>query len=250
MTVARVPRSCSSAPATDPHEAVILVFGAARSGTTLLLNLMRCFAATSVIDGEVCSRRLDNDDPNRVVVGKREPWCAEHLRDDAPSQPSLRIIDIVRDPRDVVTSRLAPFPGYYCGFERWRRDVVAARETAEAGAQLLTIRYEDLIVEPDESQARVARTFGLTPRGRFSQFPDQVPPELSDSAISALGGLRQLSTSDGGRWRRSPTDVARVLSQLDEHPDMEQRLVAAGYPSTSSLLPRLRAGSGQVAARW
>src|SRR5580658_4157501 len=124
-------------------------------------------------------------------------YCAEAL---TYAFPDARIVQVIRDGRDVVTSMLADpvvmswfrpsfvnvdteFPNPFFGIEdeddrelwpklspaarcalRWRWSVrLAARlhQTLPAG-QLKTIRYEDLLSKPDEALAELSRFTGTT----------------------------------------------------------------------------------------
>lgn len=229
----RLERTCRPpADSLTPAGPRIFVFGCARSGTTLLLNLFRTFTTATVLDGEHCSTDLREHPGDQTVIAKRTPHCAEHLLTDLPHLKPLWIIDVVRDPRDVITSRLAPWPSYYCGFERWARDTATTAALRGRHLRLLHLRYEDLLDHPDAIQADLADILGLTPATRFSDWPQGLPADLSAQARSALGGLRPLTPDRAGRWRHDPQHRARIRAQLQEHTSMELLLRAAGYPPT------------------
>ncbi|SBW22957.1 hypothetical protein FDG2_3359 [Candidatus Protofrankia californiensis] len=225
------PNRLDGGPAAGPR---IFVFGSARSGTTLLLNLFRTFHDVTVLDHEHCVRELVTDPARGWLVAKRTPHCADHLDEDRPGIGDVWIVDIVRDGRDVVTSRLAPFPGYYCDFPRWQRDVHAAARLRGTHLRLLQLKYEHLAAAGDEVQAALAGILGLRIQVPFSEHLSVVPPELSEQARSALGGLRSLSADRVDRWRRDPDARVRVAQQLAAHPGMESLLAATGYPPTGT----------------
>lgn len=234
LTSASVARSCHQPTPGAPRGPRILVFGCARSGTTLLLNLLRTFDGIRVRDGEHCvGDLLDDPHPGWVAV-KRTPYCAEHLVADLPVLRSgVWIIDIIRDPRDVVTSVLEPFPGYYCGYERWDRDVRVSEFLAGRHLRYVRIRYEELVHHPDDLQDDLASILGLRPRTAFSDFVRLVPRTLPRSAVRALGGVRDLDPSGVGRWRQRQHTI-RVREQMSAHPRMEETLRWMGYPPSAS----------------
>jgi hypothetical protein len=226
----RLPVTCPAPidgrPLAGPR---IFVFGSARSGTTLLLNLFRTFTGVTVLDREHCVRTLAADPTPGWVAAKRTPHCADHLSADLAAVADIWIVDIVRDPRDVVTSRLAKWPGYYCDFPRWKRDVGAAGRLRGRHLRLLHVRYEQLVTAGDAIQRGLADILGLRTRVPFSRFPAVVPADISEQAQAALGGVRPLSGDRIGRWRDDVASRRRVAEQLHAHPHMEILLQAAGY---------------------
>lgn len=83
----------------------IFIFGCARSGTTLLQNLFRSFEDTIVIDREnPISRFEDFEGESKNIVLKRTSDCALTLIENLREVPDIQVVDIYRDPRDVVTS--------------------------------------------------------------------------------------------------------------------------------------------------
>jgi len=118
---------CARRQPSDLEGPRIFVFGCARSGTTLTTNMFRTFDGVTVWDGEHCLNTLAAAPGNGWIVAKRTWRCGLHLGDDMPFLRKLWIVDIIRDPRDVITSAspLRQRTGYHCGFERWQRDVEA-----------------------------------------------------------------------------------------------------------------------------
>lgn len=215
----------------------IFVVGCARSGTTLLLHLFRAFADVVVLDREHCATDLVEHPDPRPVVAKRTPHCATHLAAPRSVPPELWIIDVTRDPRDVITSRLPPYPGFYCGFDRWVRDITVSRALHARHERFLVVRYETLVADPDRVQHRLAGPLGLTIAHPFSSWPTFAPPELSEQATTALGGTRALTATAVGRWRRTTATRRRVAEQLATHPGVEDVIRAAGYPPTDLTAP-------------
>jgi hypothetical protein len=210
----------------------IFIFGCARSGTTLVLNLFRAFNHVTVRNMEQCSTHVMNDAKDGWVIAKRTPHCATHLLADLPLLRDLWIIDVLRDPRDVVTSVLPSFPGFYCDFGRWERDVRVAQAVADRHIRFLRIRYEELLLHPDQIQCDIAGVLNLNVRVQFGSFVSVVPKDLPQNAVQALGGVRPLDSSRAGRWRRSSHYLDRVTEQLRAYPEMESTLQYMGYAPT------------------
>ena len=213
----------------------IFIFGCARSGTTLLQNLLRTFADVDVWDGEHCINTLGSYPAARTLAAKRTSMCAEHLLSEMEYYIEVPVLDIIRDPRDVVTSRLGLAGRFHCDFARWRRDVHVGLELARAHPVYVQICYEDLVLDPDRVQQELMRWLGLTVERPFSSFMDAVPANLSDVTQRALGGVRPVETFRIGRWMSDHLQRERVRVQLDRYPDMEVMLRAAGYSPTLEL---------------
>lgn len=87
--------------------------------------------------------------------------------------PDARFLHIVRDGRNVVTSRHPGRPdSYYVPPERWVRDVSAAREV-EHHPQLKTVRYEDLTSSPLQSLRDIFDFLGEScPESKLKAYPE------------------------------------------------------------------------------
>ena len=182
----------------------IYILGCGRSGTWLAAAMMSCFADTFVLDHEAPVGRflrLDASEPTHVI--KRE-WCAYETAHLIPE--TVGLLYLIRFPLDVLVSRHVE-QNYYIKPERWRQEIAALRLlTAQRRANLLALRYEDLVTRPDCEQKRVAAAFGLEPRIPFSRFPEVFVP--SEFITNAMNGLRPPAPTSIGRWRSSPEYVA------------------------------------------
>jgi len=231
-----VPFMCQPVTAAQPAGPRLFIFGCARSGTTLLLHLFRTFDGTTVWDEDHCLSTLIEHPSQGWVVAKRTPRCADHLIADVPRFRPVWIVNILRDPRDVVTSRLQLRPhapqGYYCDFSRWQRDVEVGQAIQGLHLRLLQLRYERLVAEPDAVQQDLAAILDLSASARFSDFPRTLPGDLSPFTLNWLGRPRPLDARGVGRWRGQAEDRHRVAGQLATYPQMESLLRHHGYAAT------------------
>lgn len=152
----------------------IIIGGCGRSGTTLLLSILAAHPEIFAIPHETVAlvqwapafaeqeghehtmlpSRIDR--LYRHLLVKRVPpearcWCEKTPRNVRYLQNILqhwsesRFINIIRDPRDVLTSRHRNKPDkYWVSLNRWVQDVKAGLEF-EDHSRVLTIRYEDLV---------------------------------------------------------------------------------------------------------
>ncbi|PWJ91691.1 sulfotransferase domain-containing protein [Mesorhizobium loti] len=177
----------------------IFISGCARSGTTLTQRLMRCFEDIFVHPPEARYTMLDMlDRPESNLVVKRDARSFAHL---AKLPASIGLIYCVRHPFDTLTSSHPQTRNerrFHVTPHRWlaEYDALIKLKKAQPHRQILFVRYEDMIGAPDAIQQRIAQLFGLTPRIRFSEDPDNPIRvaslrkwERSEEFRTYLGGL-------------------------------------------------------------
>jgi len=152
----------------------IVIGGCGRSGTTLLLSILAAHPDIYAIPHE--SVAFVNWEPNiqnspnakhplrparidrlyRHLLAKRIPsgnrrWCEKtprnihHVENILQYWEEAKFINIIRDPRDVLTSRHHNKPGeYWVSPNRWVKDVSKGLELIDR-PRVFTVRYEDLV---------------------------------------------------------------------------------------------------------
>lgn len=159
---------------------IIYISGCAHSGTTLLLRLFSAFEGVEVIPGEhdievvlgieqilgrttVIKRSWNDDFAGRRITQWWHTDKGKALRDE------IRPLVIVRDGKDVII-------GGHVSPLKW---VVSIEHLLMFNDQVdITIRYEDLVSNPDEIQDLVADHYGLSIKHRWSKYPNFVPKGL------------------------------------------------------------------------
>ena len=144
----------------------------------------------------------------------RHLLMTETLRDGWPDAPIVRI---VRDPRDVALS-LAGMPfakdSVVGNLVRIDSDDRLSRERIARDARAMTLRYEDLVTEPERELRRVCEFIG-----------EDYEPAMLDSRESAANVAAEhewwkasvsgpLNTSSVGRWREAMSFEARRFAGL------------------------------------
>ena len=213
----------------------IHVVGAApRTGTTLMFELL---VASYGIDGSAEHEMSIFDRPS----GPYDVFCSKLPGDILSVGPLLRfdehlwVINMIRDPRDVVVSRHAREPTkYWVHLGVWKRRSGAARRLVNH-PRFVTVRYEDLVTDPARVQGEIEdRLPFLRRKADFKDFHKNAAP--SDRAVEALGGVRPIEATSVGGWRHHK---ARLAAQLAAHGPIDQDLVDYGYEPDDSWLREL-----------
>jgi len=187
--------------------------GGKRTGTTLMKNLMVCFEDTWVCPLETGPFGLqalpDYEIPTNIrqtnIVTKQPAvtFTKELL------QRGAKIISMIRDPRDVMTSvwREVPLKGRKQPFAVARPDCLEYfdGELENIPGKLFILRYEDLVSHPNKSQKEIAEFFDLEIDTPFNlgheKFPG--PNPLMNKEQIQLNGIRTPDTQSIGRWRQT-----------------------------------------------
>ena len=133
------------------------------------------------------------------------------------------LIHLVRDPRDVMTSRhkkATDEPGqYYVDEELWKRSIDAADGLLGrlAGVVPVTVvRYEDICLQPARGLELLTSTFGLKLRRDVASWAalTSYVRGVSSQLINNMHGIRDIDARSIGRWSKNPETRAHVESLL------------------------------------
>jgi hypothetical protein len=224
--------SDSGLPGLTPLRTHILICGFPRSGTTLLqMMLENAMPKARRFGREVGGWRAATYSwRNHPIVISKVPhdiFRLDGLRDFYASRPaSLRIILMLRDPRDVLTSRRTTGgpKGYVVGPERWRRYYQAfLRERNDPST--LVVNYENLVRDVALHQRRIEEFTGEVMDAPMAEFQNVQRPDFD---TSTLNGLRAVDQSCIARWE-APEHRQHITSMLREIPELPEALVTLGY---------------------
>lgn len=205
-----------------------------RTGTTLMVELL------------VASYRIDGHADHEMSVFERPKpeyriFCSKLPGDLLNVGPLLRVdknlwvINMVRDPRDVVVSRHHKEPDkYWVHLGVWTRRRKVAKRLA-SHPRFLNIRYEDLVRSPERVQQQLETRIPFLERvASFADFHNIATP--SDRAVQALGGIRAIDTKSIGNWRNHK---ARLAAQLAIHGPIDNDLIDFSYEEDNAWLGEL-----------
>jgi hypothetical protein len=224
----------------------ILIGGCGRSGTTLLLSLLSVHPNIYAIPEETIAFCLEyhaadppESDAFRLhwlyarLLGAEDLGNAHRWLEKTPSNvhnigrlidffgSGLRFLNIVRDGRDVVTSRHPSRPDEYWLTPRdWVRNVRAGVRM-EAHPQVYTVRYEDLVASPWATLRRLCAFLDEPYADAFEDYPATATVQTSSAWHGPAEPVHEASVR---RW------------QQPEHRDVVETLMAT--PGAVDLLRR------------
>jgi hypothetical protein len=215
----------------------VIIGGCGRSGTTLLQALLSANPRIHAIPGETYAF---------CVKGYRDPWApfrfemerihTQLLETPPPSacvrwcekspknilyfdriidffKAEVRLIHIVRDGRDVITSVHPNDPGrFWVSRERWKMDVGQGTKW-EGHPCVLTVRYEDLILDLEDTMRRINGFIGEPAAGWWTSW-EQAATIRKDEAW--FGELRGIDKAGIGRWKK-PEYRALMAEFMSDH---------------------------------
>lgn len=173
-------------------------------------------------DGTVCTKNPQDHHQVGALIDK---------------DPGQWFISMIRDPRDIITSRHGLRPDvYWANLRQWRQWLDNTRPHADH-PRLVEVRYESLVREPDAVQeALVQRMPFLQKTGDFSRYHEVARP--SDQSETAMGPLRPVSDASVGKWLNH---LERVAGQIEIHGPISDELIALGYEPDDQWLKQLQA---------
>ncbi|MEX2048886.1 MAG: sulfotransferase domain-containing protein [Gemmatimonadota bacterium] len=177
----------------------------------------------------------------------------------------LHVIVMIRDPRDLVTSRHPLLPDqYFIGHDHswWPQDaefgswkfnapgiVEIFREIEELGRQseipTYTVKYEDLVEEPNRIQQQLRDRFGLDFADSFADF-HQHPEKMayryagrtSPREASLVRENKPADRSRSGKWQ-APQHRERIREQFGASAELLGIVRSHGYETSDDWLRRV-----------
>jgi hypothetical protein len=154
----------------------------------------------------------------------------------------LKVIILVRDPRDVLTSKMkaVDLVKYATDLQEWR-DYHAHVRLYLNDPDVLLLRYEDLVSDTDGIQRRIDAFTGEPTERPMKDFHKA---DRSDFDTTPLNGVRPVDRNTVGRWATAE-HATRIEQILREVPDFPQILRDLGYEQDDSWVDRWKAGVGK-----
>ena len=148
-------------------------------------------------------------------------------RDFLRANPDVKILWMLRDPRDVLTSTHPDQPGkFYVTPERWIASLQLYGPFKHE-AQVFTVRYEDLVTNPDAIQARIAQSFNLVASRKFVEA-HKFFPRFHEN-VRAMHSIRPIDANSVQKWRKNPQLQQYLQQILASRPEILSLARDCGY---------------------
>jgi LPS sulfotransferase NodH len=174
--------------------------------------------------------------------GDKTPYYVRHIDELRRVFPEARIVNLVRDGRDVALSLLrVPFgPGNVWGAAHMWRDAVDAGDRAaeELGDDMLTIRYEDLVADPASVVPEVCSFLEIRYEPAMLAIEESPAGRIASGQERWFTEIRRgIGARSVGRWRREM--ASRDVALFDEiaGAQLERHGYVTGLGSTPPRIP-------------
>ena len=225
----------------------IIIGGCGRSGTTLLLAILDAhsnifgipieigqFTEWDMVDGKLLPRRMDR--LNRYIIGHKIPetctrWCEKTPKNVLHYKKILnycrgkiKIINLVRDGRDVLLSRHPEDPHkYWVPINRWVNDIKLGLEVKNL-PQIHTLRYEDLIADYNNAITGICNFLNEKVTDQILNWFEHTKVRKNTAWFQPA---RQMYTQSIGKWKKKEFE-SRVKEIMD-HPEVPVLLKQLEY---------------------
>lgn len=204
----------------------IHIVGCSRSGTTMLAYALLAFNNTHLFDRETNAHAWPSmketleflqmhvkNSEKQFYITKRNAgwWKPDHIQPTAKliRKKGIFVINIVRDPRDVLSSKhpLAKNQ-FYVGRDLWLDSFLATEyleNSLEGYPRHITMRYEDVVQKHEEIEKELLEKVGLelSPGiAGMNRLKDCVEiKDVSGNMVKYMHKLRNFDANSIGTWR-------------------------------------------------
>jgi hypothetical protein len=223
-----------------PLKAHVVMLGFPRSGSTLLqLMIEACVSDIRTFGKEYWAPAAAQYAlRNHSYMLTKAPWdifFLDEIRAYYAERPAnVRFILTMRDPRSILTSSIDDAPlnqpdGYFMALDRWTPYYEHVRY-AQQFDDALSVKYRDLVCDPNAVQKSLTEFVGWHVRLPFDQYHTAIPRFFD---FHHLNGLRPLETTRLDAWRQEK-HRDRMCRALREIPDLPEHVIELGFePDTS-----------------
>lgn len=151
--------------------------------------------------------------------------------------PNAQVIELVRDPRDILASKKRRAKDGWSYDPIW--DSLAWMAAVRAGnvaqqnhpAQIIRVRYEDLVYDPEAAVKRICRFLNL-------QFDEDMLSVgwINSTTAEMVGNNAQISTAPVGKWVHQLPAADALVCQKIVNREMQQNGYAAESYKTKTYL--------------
>lgn len=205
-----------------------------RTGTTLMAEAIKtCFTIDSYTSHETSlfSRPRDKSD---IFLTKR-PGDIMVVGPSLRFDPHLFVICMIRDPRDIISSKHRKDPDRYWASLKYWNLYIREVEKLKEHPRFIPVHYEFFVSNPDKVQAMISDKIPFLEKLHpFNQYHEVA--DVSDLSEEALRNVRPIKPTSVGKWRKHKS---RVAGQLKLHGPITDDLIKYGYEENEQWLSEL-----------
>ncbi len=165
--------------------------------------------------------------PPLLIASRNQATSLSMNRDLLRANPGIRVLWMLRDPRDILTSIHADQPDeFYVKPERLITSLKLYDEFKDE-PQIMTIHYEELVSSPNTVQARIAQAFQLETVRDFTEGHKYFPHFRQN--MRAMHSIRPIDAKSVQKWRVKQEYKEYLETVLKEHPALISLAPNYGY---------------------
>jgi hypothetical protein len=143
------------------------------------------------------------------------------------AHPGVKVLWMLRDPLDILTSIHAQQPGEFYVKPARLIESLKLYQAFKAEAQVLAVHYEELVANPNAVQARIAQTLQLKPLRDFTEGHKYFPRFREN--VKAMHSIRPVDANSVQKWRNNPGYREYLQKVFAEHPVLISLARECGY---------------------
>jgi len=205
-----------------------------RTGTTLMVEVMKtCYQIEAVTNHE--DRLFTRARGRPSVFLSKAPKDITIVRPSLIIDPDLYVICMIRDPRDVISSKHKKDPNrYWAGLKFWRHYLRFYDQIVDH-PRFIPVKYEAFVSNPDETQKLISQKIPfLKKESLFSRYHEQA--SVTEASKQALRSVRPIKPASVGRWKKHKP---RIAGQLKLHGSITGDLIRFNYEHDDDWLQTL-----------
>lgn len=172
-------------------------------------------------------RRQKSETPVVLVASRDRPSSHEMDLDHLRSHPQVKVLWMLREPRDVLTSVHPDKPGtFYVKPERLIQSLELYLRCRNE-PQVVTVRYEDLVLEPNSVQKRIGALLGLKKLRLFTKGYEHFPRFREN--VRAMHSIRPIDADSLHRWKANAPYKEYLRHVFSQYPELRSLARKCGY---------------------
>jgi len=224
----------------------ILITGCARSGTSLLLYLMRYFDNTVIVETEInpfkdltfysvpdkqlvikCPQGQQMGGKSQAIGDFKSQTQVKTLQD--VIDHGYKIMLLIRDGRDVLVSKHYETKSYWVDSYRWIYAIQNALklQKMDKSGSILFLRFESFVSDTEANLQKISKFIGQSYSQKYKKYYQDIDQSLD--IAKAMNTPRPISADNIGNWKRSEHRNRMQYITRNFGPQIAEKLTQLGY---------------------